>query len=400
MSGNVILGQPLAGTLVAERQKSRRRWQKNFAGYAFIAPWLIGFFAFTLIPVIASLVLAFTNFDNMSPPQWVGLANFQQMFTRDFRYWKSVQATFFYVFTAVPIRLIVALGIAMLLNSNRKGISFYRAAFYAPSIVGGSVAVAIMWREIFGSKGAVNAVMVLLGVPEVNWLGNPQTAIWTLITLAAWQFGSPMLIFLAGLKQIPAELYEAASIDGASGIQTIYTDHAADADSGDFLQPDHAGDHQRLGAPSASGLKKSRGVRIERVTLACDPPVSPRSEKWTGKTPFMGIGPPPWGRGRQPVSPPRSRCWCSPRAPPRRHAPRRTRWHGTPTARSRRSPCMATACSRPATSSACGTGSAARDGSALPTAPCAATLPRSDGRTWRCPTAPAGSSSPGAAAVR
>jgi multiple sugar transport system permease protein len=219
MSGNVVLGQPLAGTMIAERQKSRRRWQKNLAGYAFIAPWLIGFFAFTLIPVIASLVLAFTNFDNMSPPQWVGLANFQQMFTRDFRYWKSVQATFFYVFTAVPLRLVVALAIAMLLNTNRKGISFYRAAFYAPSIVGGSVAVAIMWREIFGSKGAVNALMAILGVPEVNWLGNPQTAIWTLVTLAAWQFGSPMLIFLAGLKQIPNELYEAASIDGASAWQ-------------------------------------------------------------------------------------------------------------------------------------------------------------------------------------
>jgi multiple sugar transport system permease protein len=219
MSGNVILGQPLAGTLIAERQKTRRRWQKNLAGYAFIAPWLIGFFAFTLIPVVASLVLAFTNFDNMSPPQWVGLANFQQMFTRDFRYWKSVQATLFYVFTAVPIRLVVALAIAMLLNTNRKGISFYRAAFYAPSIVGGSVAVAIMWRELFDSQGAVNALTAILGIPPVNWLGNPQTAIWTLITLAAWQFGSPMLIFLAGLKQIPTELYEAASIDGASGFQ-------------------------------------------------------------------------------------------------------------------------------------------------------------------------------------
>jgi multiple sugar transport system permease protein len=219
MSGNVVLGQPLAGTLIAERQKSKRRWQKNLAGYAFIAPWLIGFFAFTLIPVVSSLVLAFTNFDNMSPPQWVGLANFQQMFTRDFRYWKSVQATFFYVFTAVPIRLVVALAVAMLLNTNRKGVSFYRAAFYAPSIVGGSVAVAIMWRELFDSEGAINAITAILGFPPVNWLGNPQTAIWTLIALAAWQFGSPMLIFLAGLKQIPSELYEAASIDGASAVQ-------------------------------------------------------------------------------------------------------------------------------------------------------------------------------------
>jgi multiple sugar transport system permease protein len=135
------------------------------------------------------------------------------MFTRDPRYIKSLQATFFYAFVAIPLRLTFALGVAMLLNTHRRGVSSYRAAYYAPSIIGGSVAVAVMWREIFGTDGLINAI---LGT-NVAWLGNPNTAIWTLIILAVWQFGSPMLIFLAGLKQIPREFYEAASIDGANG---------------------------------------------------------------------------------------------------------------------------------------------------------------------------------------
>jgi multiple sugar transport system permease protein len=123
-----------------------------------------------------------------------------------------VRATFYYVFTAVPLRLAFALCVAMLLNTKRRMVGAYRAVYYAPSIVGGSVAVAVMWREIFGPDGLVNAIFGT----EVAWLGNPSTAIWTLILLAVWQFGSPMLIFLAGLKQIPAELYEAAAIDGAN----------------------------------------------------------------------------------------------------------------------------------------------------------------------------------------
>ncbi|HHY57156.1 MAG TPA: sugar ABC transporter permease [Chloroflexi bacterium] len=188
-------------------------------GYLFISPWLIAFFAFTLIPIIASLFLAFTNYDVLNPNwKWVGLQNFERMFTRDPRYIKSLQATFYYAFLAIPLRLIFALAVAMLLNTNRRGVAGYRAAYYAPSIIGGSVAVAVMWREIFGSDGLINAI---LGT-EVAWLGNPTTAIWTLIILAVWQFGSPMLIFLAGLKQIPREFYEAAAIDGANGWQQFW----------------------------------------------------------------------------------------------------------------------------------------------------------------------------------
>jgi len=203
-----------AGTERAAGRRSRLRHHDG-AGYAFISPWLIGFFAFTLFPIAASLYFAFTDYDVLTPPRWTGLANFRRMFLEDPRYLQSVGVTAFYVSVAVPLRLAFALAVAMLLNTHRRGVSLYRAVYYAPSVVAGSVAVAVMWRQVFGTDGVINAVMALVGIPPVQWLGNPDVAIWTLVTLAVWQFGSPMLIFLAGLRQIPAELYEAAAIDGA-----------------------------------------------------------------------------------------------------------------------------------------------------------------------------------------
>lgn len=208
------LGQRIRTALIFKQKSSGMR-QHNWAGYLFISPWLFGFFAFVLLPILASFALAFTDYDILSPPKWVGVQNFQRMFTADARYWRSVRATFYYVFTAVPLRLVFALMVAMLMNTGRRGVSLYRAIYYAPSIVGGSVAIVVMWREIFGSQGVINFALAFFGIPGLNWLGNPSTAIWTLIVLATWQFGSPMLIFLAGLKQIPVEYYEAASIDGA-----------------------------------------------------------------------------------------------------------------------------------------------------------------------------------------
>jgi multiple sugar transport system permease protein len=196
--------------------RKKRLRQHNLAGYLFISPWLLGFFAFTLIPIIASLVLGFTDYCVLSPPKWVGLQNFRKMFFGDPRYWRSVKATLYFAFASVPLKLAFALAVAMLLNRGRRLLSLYRAVYYAPSIVGGSVAVAVMWREIFGIDGLLNSLLArFFDMPGLIWLGDPRTAIWSLILLGVWQFGSPMLIFLAGLKQIPAELYEAASIDGA-----------------------------------------------------------------------------------------------------------------------------------------------------------------------------------------
>jgi len=203
-----------------KRAKNSPFGQNNLVGYLFISPWLISFFLFIFIPILVSLVLSFTDYNVLANSgDFIGLDNFKEMFFEDRRYGRSVMATFKYVIFAVPLRLVFALGVAMLLNTKRRGVGVYRAAFYAPSIVGGSIAVAVMWRQIFGNDGLINFVLALLGVDGPNWLGNPDTAIWTLIILAAWQFGSPMLIFLAGLKNIPKQLYESAEIDGANAFQ-------------------------------------------------------------------------------------------------------------------------------------------------------------------------------------
>ena len=207
----------IAETREQGKRKTRDFKQNNLIGYLFISPWIAGFFLFAFIPMLISLVLAFTNFDLLGGGEFVGLANFERMFTQDIRYGRSIAATFKYVLVAIPLRLIFALSVAMLLNTKRRGVYWYRAAFYIPSVIGGSVAVAVMWRQLFGADGLVNAATGLFGFEPLNWLGNPNTAIWTLILLAVWQFGSPMLIFLAGLRQIPTELYESAEIDGANG---------------------------------------------------------------------------------------------------------------------------------------------------------------------------------------
>lgn len=200
------------------RSKSlHRRGYQNAIGYSLVGPWLIGLLAFTIIPVAASFYLSFTHYDLFSPPRWIGLENFRKMFFGDDVYWQSVKATLIFVFTSVPLRLAVALLVAVLLSKRHRFIGTYRTVYYLPSLLGESVAIAVMWRQLFGDQGAVSALAVLFGAPaHFSWIGNPGTAIWTLVLLGGWQFGSSMLIFLAGLKNIPAGYYEAAIVDGAS----------------------------------------------------------------------------------------------------------------------------------------------------------------------------------------
>lgn len=194
----------------------RRHRGDNLFGYLFILPWLVGFITLTLIPVLAVLVLGFTNYSIFDEPKWTGFSNFIKMFTIDTRYWASVKATIYFAFVSVPLKLIFALAVAMILAAKRRFVGVYRAIYYTPSIIGASVAVAVMWRQIFNSGGLMNSLLALINVKvDISWIGDPRTAIWTLILLVVWQFGSPMLIFLAGLKQIPQELYECAEIDGA-----------------------------------------------------------------------------------------------------------------------------------------------------------------------------------------
>ena len=192
-------------------------------GYVFLSPFLIGFLAFTLFPIMASFYFSFTKFDLLSAPNWIGLDNFYKMFKGDDRFWQALKVTFIYVSLSVPLRLCFALFVAMLLNAGAAMLGLYRTVYYLPSIIGGSVAVAIMWRQIFGDRGAVNSILALFDIHvNISWTGHPSTALFTLVLLSVWQFGSSMLIFLAGLKNIPRTFYEAASVDGAGSVQKFF----------------------------------------------------------------------------------------------------------------------------------------------------------------------------------
>lgn len=205
----------------------KRLLQENLTSYAFLTPWLIGFFALTLYPMFYSLYLSFTQFNIRQPPQWVGLRNYIVMFTgseqfpRDERFFNSLLVTFKFVFTSVPLKLLFALAVAMLMNKKLKLIGMYRALYYIPTLLGGSVAIAVLWRRIFAGDGLLNLILErlfhLTDLPA--WISNPKYSLSTLILLAVWQFGSPMIIFLAGLQQIPKEYYEASSVDGAGKVR-------------------------------------------------------------------------------------------------------------------------------------------------------------------------------------
>ncbi|WP_419999481.1 carbohydrate ABC transporter permease [Streptomyces boninensis] len=192
-----------------------RRRRENLAGYLFMSPWLAGFLLLTAGPMAASLYLAFTDFNLFDTPKWIGFGNFSEMFA-DPRWQKSVKVTLMYVVLGTPLKLAAALGVALLLAQKRRGQAFYRAAFYAPSLVGASVSIAIVWKAVFSDDALVDrAQKALFGVDVGGWIGDPDWVLYSLVALTVWQFGAPMVIFLAGLKQVPVELYEAAEMDGA-----------------------------------------------------------------------------------------------------------------------------------------------------------------------------------------
>ncbi len=188
-----------------------RRQDKS--GYIFLLPWFIGML-FTIIPFFASLYLAFTDYNLLNPPEWVGLDNVREMLADD-RLMQSLKVTVIYTVVSVPLSLAAALGVAMLLQHGIRGLPVYRAVFYLPSLLGSSVAVVILWRYLFGVDGVINKGLALVGITGPAWTTDPSHALTTLIILHIWTFGSPMVIFLAGLRQIPAAYYEAASVDGA-----------------------------------------------------------------------------------------------------------------------------------------------------------------------------------------
>jgi multiple sugar transport system permease protein len=217
--------------------------RRNAAAYAFLTPWLLGFLGLTLYPIVYSLWLGFTNYNFTKPDstQWIGFGNYVRMFGQLFGlskftaandvamnvdpyYLKSLAVTFTYVLASVPLKLIFALAVAMLLNQRLRGVPLYRAVYYIPTLLGGSVAIAVLWRKLFEKDGLVNGVLGALGFSNLpSWITNPNYALGVLVLLTVWQFGSSMIIFLAGLKQIPAEYYEAASVDGATKVRQFFS---------------------------------------------------------------------------------------------------------------------------------------------------------------------------------
>ncbi|MFG2891182.1 carbohydrate ABC transporter permease [Streptomyces sp. NPDC048248] len=199
----------------AVHKPARSRREQQGAAWVFLSPWAIGAAVLTLLPMAISLYLSFTDYDLFNSPHWVGLRNYTQMFTEDPRFWRSVGSTLLYVVIAVPLQLALALTVAIALKSVKAGKGFYRSAFYAPSLLGASMSIALVWRAIFNDGGTVDNLLSAVGIHTGGWVNRPGWALLTVALLTVWQFGAPMVIFLAGLQQIPAELYEAASVDGA-----------------------------------------------------------------------------------------------------------------------------------------------------------------------------------------
>ncbi|MEV6159827.1 sugar ABC transporter permease [Nonomuraea sp. NPDC052129] len=205
----------------APRTEITVKRREGRSAYLFLLPWFAGLLLLTGGPILASLFLSFTDFDLLTSPSWVGLDNYARIMD-DPHFGNAVRITMIYVVASVPLSGGFALLVAVLLNRPMRGVGVYRAAYYLPSLLGGSVAVAILWRQIFGPDGLVNDVLSAFGIVGPSWISTPEYAIYTLVALHIWQFGSPMLIFLAGLKQIPAELYDAAAVDGAGKVRAFF----------------------------------------------------------------------------------------------------------------------------------------------------------------------------------
>ncbi|MEY3886438.1 MAG: hypothetical protein RL650_530 [Pseudomonadota bacterium] len=191
-------------------------YENKRLGFMFALPFVLGILFFKLFPFIASFALSLTQYDLIDPPQYVGLENYRELANNDPLFQQSLGVTLWFVVLAVPLRVGFALLVAHVLNFKMRGINFFRAAFYIPSILGGSIAVAVLWRFIFAKHGLVNIALIQMGFEPVAWLADEHYSMVTIVLLFTWQFGSSMVIFLAALQNVPTSLYEAAECDGAS----------------------------------------------------------------------------------------------------------------------------------------------------------------------------------------
>ncbi|MDX6364072.1 carbohydrate ABC transporter permease [Streptomyces sp. NPDC058274] len=206
---------PRKAPAVTATKARRARGGHQGSAYVFLSPWILGVLLLTLAPMAVSLYLSFTDYNLFDAPRWVGLRNYTDMFTADPRYWRSVGTTLLFVVVAVPLKLALALGVALVLKGLRGGKGVYRSAFYAPSLLGASMSIALVWRALYNDGGTVDDLLSSVGIHTGGWVADPHLAVFVVALLSVWQFGAPMVIFLAGLQQIPADLYEAAALDGA-----------------------------------------------------------------------------------------------------------------------------------------------------------------------------------------
>lgn len=197
--------------------------KRDYQAYLYILPWLIGLLILQLYPFAKSLYYSFTNYTIGSVPEWIGLKNYIKLFTRDKDFWKSLTVTLQYTVTTVPLKLIMALAVAMFLNRDIKGINLIRTLYYIPSLFGGSIAISILWKLLFQENGVINTVIRKMGMPGFSFLGDTRLAMPTLCALEIWMFGSSMVMFLAALKNVPKDLYEAADIDGAGKVKQFFS---------------------------------------------------------------------------------------------------------------------------------------------------------------------------------
>lgn len=206
---------------MADTKFKRFLHNDNTVGYLFALPFIIGFLFIMAVPMAMSLWYSFTDFTLGQPAIFTGLENVHRLLN-DSRFFNSVGVTFRFVLFSVPIRLVFGLLVAYVLTREVKGVSFYRSVYYLPTLIGGSIAVVLVWGQLFARQGVINNALALLGIEGVHWFGNPRTAMVPLILMSVWQFGSSMLIFAAGLKEIPTSYYEAAEIDGANKTQIFF----------------------------------------------------------------------------------------------------------------------------------------------------------------------------------
>lgn len=197
-------------------------YENKRIGFLFVLPFVLGVLLFKLFPFVMSFALSFTQYDLIDPPEWVGLRNYQEMLSSDPLFTKSLGVTLTFALLAVPLRVGFALVVAQVLNFKLRGINAFRAAFYIPSILGGSIAVAVLWRFLFAKNGLINILLGKLGLDPIPWLADEHYSMWTIVLLFTWQFGSACVIFLAALHNVPKSLYEAAEIDGASTNQQFW----------------------------------------------------------------------------------------------------------------------------------------------------------------------------------